>query len=343
MSEILGIGVIGAGRIGMLHAQNLARRIPRARVAIVADPRLACARAAAAASGAEAAVADYRAVLERPDVDAVVICSSTDTHARLIREAAAAGKHIFCEKPIDHDLQRIREALDAVAAAGVRFQVGFNRRFDPDFRTLAEKVHAGAVGTPQFVRLTSRDPEPPPPEYLRASGGIFMDMSIHDLDMARHLVQDAVVEVYASGSVHDPTIAAAGDLDTAIIVLRFAGGALCTIDNSRRTAYGYDQRLEVFGAEGCLGVPNRRRTHLEHWDRQGQHREPPVHFFLERYEQSYVDEMREFVDCVRHGREPSVSGLDGLQAVLLADAARVACAQNRPVRIDATAARVDAA
>jgi myo-inositol 2-dehydrogenase/D-chiro-inositol 1-dehydrogenase len=343
MNETLGIGVIGAGRIGMLHAQNLARRVPRARVVMVADPRLACARAAAAASGAEAAVADYHAILERRDIQAVVICASTDTHARIIREAAAAGKHVFCEKPIDHDLQRIREAIDAVDAAGVRFQVGFNRRFDPDFRTLAEKVHAGAVGTPQVVRITSRDPEPPPPEYIRVSGGIFMDMSIHDLDMARCLVQDAVAEVYASGSAHDPGIAAAGDLDTAVIVLRFAGGALCTIDNSRRAAYGYDQRLEVFGSEGCLVAPNLARTRLEHWDGLGQHRERLLHFFLERYEESYVAEMREFVDCVRQGREPEVSGQDGLQAVLLAHAARVACAQNRPVRIDATGMRLDAA
>ena len=342
MSAELNIGVIGAGRIGMLHAQNLARRIPRVRVGMVADPRIACARAAAATSDAEA-VADHREILARPDIDAVVICSSTDTHARIIREAAGAGKHIFCEKPIDHDLDRIRDALQAVDTAGVRFQVGFNRRFDPDFRTLAEAVHAGRIGATQIVRITSRDPEPPTLEYVKASGGLFMDMSIHDLDMARFLVADAVVEVYAAGSAHDPGIAAVGDMDTAVIVLRFANGALCTIDNSRRAVYGYDQRLEVFGATGCLSVPNRTPRQIERWDAFGQHRERPLDFFLERYQESYVAEMQEFVDCVRLGRQPSVSGPDGLQAVLLAQAARVSCAQGRAIRIDAGGVRLDAA
>jgi len=342
MTTDLCIGVIGAGRIGMLHAQNLARRIPRARVTMVADPRIACARAAAATSAAEA-VTDHRAVLDRRDIDAVVICSSTDTHARILREAAGCGKHIFCEKPIDHDLDRIRDALQAVSAAGVRLQVGFNRRFDPDFRALAAAVHSGRFGPPQLVRITSRDPEPPPLEYIKVSGGLFMDMSIHDLDMARYLVQDQVVEVYATGSAYDAAIAAAGDVDTALIVLRFAHGTLCAIDNSRRAVYGYDQRLEVFGAGGCLGVPNRTSTRVEHWDVSGQHRERPLHFFLERYQESYIAEMQEFVDCVRLGREPEVTGMDGLQAVLLAHAASISCAQSRAVRIDTATARLDAA
>jgi myo-inositol 2-dehydrogenase/D-chiro-inositol 1-dehydrogenase len=342
-SRELSIGVIGAGRIGMLHAHNLARWVPHARVAMVADPRLACARAAAAVSQAESAVVDYREMLASPQVDAVVVCSPTNTHATIIAEAAAARKHVFCEKPIDHELERIREALQAVVTAGVRFQVGFNRRFDPDFQALSQQVRAGAVGTVQLLRITSRDPEPPPAEYIRTSGGLFMDMSIHDLDMARFLVREPVVEVFATGNAFTPEIAALGDVDTAIILLRFAGGALCSIDNSRRAVYGYDQRLEVFGSRGCLTVPNRTSTRVERWDQDGQHRERPMNFFLERYQESYVAEMRQFVESVRFARDPSVSGHDGLQAVLLAQAARVSLMQGRPVSIDAGSARLDAA
>ncbi|HZL85968.1 MAG TPA: inositol 2-dehydrogenase [Candidatus Krumholzibacteria bacterium] len=342
-SRELSMGVIGAGRIGMLHAHNLARRVPHAQVVMVADPRIACARAAATVARAHAAVADYREILAAPDVDAVVISASTDTHARIIGEAAAAGKHIFCEKPIDHDLDRIRTALQAVAKAGVRFQVGFNRRFDPDFQAMARQVRSGSIGTPQLLRITSRDPEPPPADYIRVSGGLFLDMSIHDLDMARFLMQEPVVEVFAAGSAFDPAILALGDIDTAVIVLRFASGALCCIDNSRRAVYGYDQRLEVFGTHGCLTVPNRTPTQVEHWDASGQHRDRPQHFFLERYQESYVLELQEFVDCVRQGREISVSGHDGLQAIVLAQAARASLLQGKPVQIDAATMPLDAA
>ncbi|MFQ5600152.1 MAG: inositol 2-dehydrogenase [Candidatus Krumholzibacteriia bacterium] len=340
----LAVGVIGAGRIGMLHAQNLSRRIPHARVGMIADPRLPRAQAAAAASGASKAVDDYGRILASPDIEAVLICSSTDTHARIIQDAAAAGKHIFCEKPIDHDLTRIQTALGAVEQAAVCFQVGFNRRFDPDFSRLAARVRGGDVGVPHVIRITSRDPEPPPIDYVKVSGGLFMDMSIHDLDMARFLLQDEIVEVYATGStLVDPAIEAAGDIDTAVILLRFASGALCAIDNSRRAVYGYDQRLEVFGSEGCLSVPNRTPTNVDFWFRDGQQRDRPLHFFLERYQESYVAEMRHFVDCVRYGRRPVVSGQDGLQAVLLAHAAKVSFDHTRPVGVDATSARLVAA
>ena len=333
-SRDLSIGIIGAGRIGMLHAHNLAHRVPHARVVGVADPRLACARAAAAVAGTDVVVDDYRQLLVRHSIDAVVIASSTDTHARIIGEAAAAGKHIFCEKPIDHDVDRIRQALQAVAKAGVRFQVGFNRRFDPDFQALRQKLDAGLAGAPQLVRITSRDPAPPPAEYIRASGGMFLDMSIHDLDMARFLVQEPVVEVFAAGSAFDPAVAALGDIDTAVILLRYASGAICSIDNARRAVYGYDQRLEVFGTRGCLSVPNRTATRVEHWDSAGLHGDRLQQFFLDRYQESYVAEMQDFVERVRHGRETSVSGNDGLQAVLLALAARTSMQEGRAVHID---------
>ena len=343
MAEELRVGIIGAGRIGTLHAQNISRHIPRARVVVVADPRVACARAAAATSNAGDAVADAHDVLRRKDVDAVVICSSTDTHARLIREAAAAGKHIFCEKPIDHDIAEIHRALQAVDQAGVCLQVGFNRRFDPDFKALANRIRAGKIGEPQILRITSRDPAPPPADYIRVSGGLFMDMTIHDFDMARYLVQQPVVEVFAIASCHDAAIAATGDVDTAVIVMRFAGGGLCCIDNSRRTFYGYDQRIEAFGSAGCLTVPNRTPTRVEAWDERGQHRDKPQDFFLERYCESYIAEMQEFVEYVRRGRAPCVGGDDGLQAVLLAHAAQVSYAENRPVAMQESATGVDAA
>jgi myo-inositol 2-dehydrogenase/D-chiro-inositol 1-dehydrogenase len=336
----LRFGIIGAGRIGTLHARNLGQLIPHARVTMVADPRLTCAQAAAtsasnAAPGSPEAVhatTDYRDIIASADVDAVVVASSTDTHIPIIEAAAAAGKHIFCEKPIDHDPARIRAALQAVKQAGVRFQVGFNRRFDPDFRELIEHVHAGRVGVPHLVRITSRDPEPPTIEYVKRSGGMFMDMSIHDLDMARAVVSEEIVEVYAAGScLVDPAIAAVGDIDTAIILLRFANGTLCSIDNSRKAAYGYDQRLEVFGSSGCIVANNNTPTRIDVWDQMGQHQDRPHDFFLERYSKSYESEMQEFTKSIRQQRAPKVNGVDGLQAVLLAQAAQKSLETGRPV------------
>ncbi|HLV80583.1 MAG TPA: inositol 2-dehydrogenase, partial [Chthonomonadaceae bacterium] len=242
------VGVIGAGRIGKIHAENLARRVPGATVAAIADVNLPAAQETAAALQIPAAVADYTTLLKDPDVDAVAICSPSDTHARLIVEAAQAGKHIFCEKPIDYDLDRIDAALEAVSQAGVKLQIGFNRRFDANFAGVREMVAAGKIGAPHLLRITSRDPEPPPLTYSRVSGGIFLDMTIHDFDMARFLVGSEVVEVSTAGAVLiDPRFAEADDLDTAIVTLTFANGALGAIDNSRRAVYGYDQRVEVFG------------------------------------------------------------------------------------------------
>ena len=344
MGNELVVGVVGAGRIGTLHAQNLMRHIPRVRVKTVADPRLVCAQAAAATSAAEHVTDDYRQVIDDPGIDAVIIASSTNTHTQIIVEAAARGKHIFCEKPIDHDVQRIREAIAAVQQAGVAFHVGFNRRFDPDFRRLADQVRHGKIGVPHLVRITSRDPEPPTIDYIKVSGGLFMDMSIHDLDMARFLVPEEIVEVYATGSgLVDPAIAAAGDIDTAVIVLRYASGAVCTIDNSRQARYGYDQRLEVFGSNGCLLAANNTPTRVSLWNEYGQQNDRPHYFFLERYRDSYIAEMQDFVDAIRHRRPASVSGVDGLQAVLLAQAARKSLVERRAIRMEGVAEPVQAA
>jgi len=353
----LRFAVIGAGRIGTLHARNLGHLIPHARVTWVADPREACAQAAVATAAKTAAVdstdihplrpratTDYRQVLQAADVDAIVIASSTDTHIPIIEEAAAAGKHIFCEKPIDHDVERIRTALQSVKTAGVRFQVGFNRRFDPDFRSLIQQVHSGRVGAPHLVRISSRDPQPPTIDYIKRSGGLFLDMSIHDLDMARALVPEDIVEVYAAGSsLIDPAIAAAGDIDTAVILLRYANGSLCSIDNSRKALYGYDQRIEVVGSGGCVVADNNTPTRVSVWDQMGQHQNRPHEFFLERYRESYVAEMQEFADSIRKRRAPLVNGEDGLQAVVLAHAALRSLQSGKPVVLQPSTSQETAA
>ena len=277
---------------------------------------------------------DYRELLADAAIDAVAICSSTDTHARIIQEAAAAGKHIFCEKPIDYDLVRIRSALAAVEKAKVKLQIGFNRRFDPSFARVRELVAAGAIGQPQIIRITSRDPGPPPLEYIKVSGGIFLDMTIHDFDMVRFLSGSEAVEIHAIGdALIDPAIREAGDVDTAIVTMRLKNGALVTIDNSRKAVYGYDQRIEVFGSKGSAAASNHTLdTHLI-LNAAGAHQAKLLHFFLERYAESYVREMREFVDAVSNNRTPSVTGVDGLQPVVMGLAATRSLCEGRPVKL----------
>jgi myo-inositol 2-dehydrogenase / D-chiro-inositol 1-dehydrogenase len=332
--ERLRIGVIGAGRIGRVHAEALTTRVPQAQVRVISDPVLESATTASRTFGIPDAVADHRDILARGDIDAVVICSPTDTHSQIICEAAAAGKHVFTEKPIDHDLGKIHAALAAVQKAKVTFQVGFNRRFDPNFERVAEQIREGRIGTPQLVRITSRDPSPPPLSYIKVSGGIFLDMTIHDFDMARFVIGDEVEEVFATGgALVDKAIGAAGDLDTAVVVLKYRGGAICTIDNCRQAVYGYDQRLEVLGTQGALLAENNTPTRTALWTKQSLQTPGPLHFFLERYMDSYVAEMRAFVRSVQEGSAPRVSGADGLQAVLLGLAATRSAREGRPVRM----------
>ncbi len=327
-------GVIGAGRIGKLHAANLATRIRSAEVTAIADVDLSAAQTLAQSLRIPRAEADYRRLLDDPDITAVAICSATDTHACLICDAAAAGKHIFCEKPIDFDLGRIDAALAAVARAGVTFQVGFNRRFDANFSQVRRMVADGKIGEPHLLRITSRDPGPPPMAYVRASGGLFLDMTIHDFDMARFLIGSEVSEVYTLGAVRvDPEIGAAGDLDTAIVTLRFANGVLGTIDNSRRAVYGYDQRVEVFGDGGMVTVSNNLPDQHVYSNADGVHSAKPLYFFLERYNESYVTEMQAFVESVLTGTPPPVTGLDGRVPVVMGLAARRSYDQARPVRL----------
>jgi myo-inositol 2-dehydrogenase/D-chiro-inositol 1-dehydrogenase len=328
------VGVIGAGRIGKIHAENLAYRIPDARILAIADIQPEAAQQTAARLNIPTATADYHDLLTNKDIHAVVICSATDTHAQIIEEASAARKHIFCEKPIDLDLKRIDQALAAVDKAGVKLQVGFNRRYDSNFRAIHEAVKAGKIGEPHILRITSRDPAPPPIGYIKVSGGIFLDMTIHDFDMARYLVGSEVTEVYAAGGVLvDPQIGAAGDLDTAAVTLRFANGAIGVIDNSRKAVYGYDQRAEVFGSGGAVSTSNNAAHTAVISDATGVHGPLPLYFFLERYTDSYIAEMREFIDCIKNNTMPSVTGVDARKATVIGLAARKSAQENRPVKV----------
>ena len=333
-NRTLNVGVIGCGRIGRIHAENLATRIPGARVASLADVAGAAAKEVAGQLHVTQATADYSELLADPAVDAVAICSSTDTHSSIIQEAAAAGKHIFCEKPIDCDLTRIRAALAAVDKAGVKLQIGFNRRFDPSFAKVRELVASGAVGHPHVIRITSRDPGPPPLDYIKVSGGIFLDMTIHDFDMVRFLSGSEAEDIYAIGdALVDPAIRDAGDVDTAIVTLRLKSGALATIDNSRQAVYGYDQRIEVFGSKGSASAGNRTPDAHVLMDTTGVHEAKPLHFFLERYAKAYVIEMRTFVEAVLKNQTPPVTGLDGLQPVVIGLAATRSLRESRPVKL----------
>jgi myo-inositol 2-dehydrogenase/D-chiro-inositol 1-dehydrogenase len=331
----LRFGVIGAGRIGKIHAENLATRIPDVTVAGISDVNAKAAQELADRLHIAAVEEDYHTLLADPTIDAVAICSSTDTHAQIVVEAAEAGKHIFCEKPIDLRLEKIDAALEAVEKAGVKLQIGFNRRFDPNFRKVRTMVSEGKIGTPHIIRITSRDPAPPPLSYIKVSGGIFLDMTIHDFDMARYLSGSEVEEVYtAAGVMVDPAIGEAGDLDTAIITLRFANGAIGTIDNSRQAVYGYDQRVEVFGSNGMVQAHNNTPDNDVFFDAEGVHSAKPLYFFLERYTESFIAEMKEFVRSIRENVSPPVTGIDGRIPVVMGMAAKKSYLEHRPVRLD---------
>ena len=332
--EKVNVGVIGVGRIGRLHARNLKYQVPGTRLLAVADIFEESAREIASQLEIPIAEKDYRALLENKDIDAIVICSSTDTHAQIISEAAEAGKHIFCEKPIALDLYKIDQAIAAVKKFGVKLQVGFNRRFDPSFKKAKELVAKGTIGTPHLVRISSRDPEPPPISYVKVSGGIFLDMMIHDFDMARYLLDQEVVELMAVGScLIDPAIGEAGDIDTAIVTLKYENGAWGTIDNSRKAVYGYDQRIEIFGSEGCVMVGNPTPTEVMVSGVEDTKTDKPLYFFTERYQEAYLAEMKEFIKCVQDDTEPPVGGFDGKISVQMGYAANESLIKGSFVKI----------
>jgi len=321
----------GAGRIGKIHAANIQRN-PRATLKYVVDVDPKAAEALAAASGAS--VADADRVLADGAVDGVIIASSTDTHKALAEAACRAGKAVFCEKPVDLDSVRVREVVKAVEKSGVLFFVAFNRRFDPSFSALHQALRAGRIGKVEQVIITSRDPGPPPASYVKVSGGLFRDMMIHDLDMARWLLAEEPTEVYAVGScLVDPAIGKLGDVDTAAVTLKTASGAICQITNSRRAVYGYDQRIEVFGAGGMLRAANRTDTTVEVADGTGVIRDKPMYFFLERYAEAYRIELDHFLGCLESGARPLTGVEDGLRSLLLADAATESAKAGRPVKV----------
>ena len=325
-------GIIGAGRIGKLHADNLLSRVDGARLKAITDPFLD--EDWAASRNIPLTGKDHRILLDDPEIDAILIGSPSAEHAPQMIECAEAGKHIFCEKPIALDPEIIRNALAEVDKSGVKLQVGFNRRFDPNFSAVQHQVASGALGDPHIIRITSRDPAPPPAEYVAGSGGMFLDMTIHDFDMARFLSSSEVTEVHAYGAVLvDPEIGKAGDIDTAVISLKFANGALGIIENSRKAVYGYDQRVEVFGAKGTAMADNNTPTSMVVLNESGTIRDKPLYFFLERYKTAFVAELQAFVDAIREDKPTLVSGKDGLVPVLIAMAAKESLKTGKPVQV----------
>jgi myo-inositol 2-dehydrogenase/D-chiro-inositol 1-dehydrogenase len=329
------VGVIGAGRIGKLHIENLLRKIPDIKLKAVADINLnAQMKEWAEMVGIPKITKDTNEIFKDSEIDTVVITSSTDTHAKFIQEAAKAKKQIFCEKPIDTNVKRIKDTLAVVKKEGVNLMVGFNRRFDRNFMRVHETTASGQIGTPQIIKVTSRDPAPPPIVYIKVSGGIFLDMTIHDWDMARFQAGSEVDEVYASGAVLiDPDIGKAGDIDTAVAILKFRNGALGIIDNSRQAVYGYDQRVEVFGSKGCVMADNEPTNTVKVYTAENTNMDKIPYFFLERYMESYTTELKSFFECLKNNKAPSPNGEDGLQNVLVAIAAQKSYTEHRPVKI----------
>jgi len=325
----------GAGRIGTIHAGNIARH-PGARLLHVVDVNEEA--AAQLAKQHDARVSTGDAALADPAVDAVLIASSTDTHAALIEASARAGKAVFCEKPIDLDIARVEACLAVVEKTGIALMVGFNRRFDPNFAKLHGQLRGGRIGRLEMLAITSRDPGPPPLSYVKVSGGLFRDMMIHDLDMARWLLAEEPVEIFAAAScLVDPAIGAAGDVDSAVVTLKTASGALCQISNSRRASYGYDQRIEAHGEKGMLRAGNLVESTLEYSGGDGIVGEKPLHFFLERYAAAYRSELDHFIAAVAGKMTPPTSGADGLRALVLADAAVESVKTGRAVMVKYTA------
>ena len=332
---MINLGIIGAGRIGRVHTESICTQIPNARVKILASPSMDAAREVWAKNmGVERVTRDYREILEDQEIDAVLICSATDTHSHISIEAIEAGKHVFCEKPIDHSIEKIRQVQEALEQHPVKYQVGFNRRFDHNFEAVQRAVAAGKIGDPHIIRITSRDPEPPSLDYIKVSGGMFLDMTIHDFDMARFLAGCNAEEIYVQAAVMvDPAIGDAGDVDTAVITMKMENGTIVTIDNSRKAVYGYDQRVEVFGSGGMIAVSNDTVSSAVISTAEGVTGEKPLHFFLERYMQSYAKEIQCFIQAIEQNTDTPLGILDGLEPVRMGLAARKSFEEHRPVKL----------
>ncbi|GJQ10601.1 hypothetical protein GpartN1_g2392.t1 [Galdieria partita] len=333
-AQRVGIAVIGAGRIGLVHCEAL-NRVPDVHLVAVADFVYQAATTAAKKFHIPLAFQDWKEVLKLPQVRGIVVCSPSDTHADIIVAAAHAGKHIFCEKPIDYDLKRIDQALSAVERAGVLFQLGFQRRFDANFRRVRQAVKSGEIGSPYMLHIVSRDPAPPPISYIKQSGGLFFDMMTHDFDMARFCMGSEIIEVTSLGAnLVDPAIGEAGDIDSAIVSIKFANGCIGTIECCRKAAYGYDQRIEVLGSNGSVNIGNNYPNTAIISDSQTIHRDLPLNFFMDRYKDAYAREMETFVDVIQNHKTPPVGGIDGRIPVVLAYAALKSMKEKRTVRVD---------
>jgi len=328
---MLRVGILGCGRIGQVHARTI-MRLTQAKIVAVSDAFAQSAEALAAQTGAQ--IRDTDAIVAADDIDAVIICTPTDTHFDIIQASAKAGKAIFCEKPVDMSAENIRICMETVAGHGTPFMTAFNRRFDPNFANVQSRIAAGEVGAVEIVTILSRDPNPPPLSYIKTSGGIFRDMMIHDFDMARFLLGEEPVQVFAVGAaLVDPEIGTAGDVDTAAVTLTTASGKICQISNSRRASYGYDQRIEVHGAKGMLRAENMLENTVEMATQAGFRRAPAQHFFLERYEAAYHAEMTHFIEALTTGKTPTPTIADGLKAQLIADAAAESLKTGQPVAL----------
>ena len=329
------VGIIGAGRIGKVHTASICNIVKNATIKTIADPFMNEETANWAKSmGVTNTTKDYKEILADPEIDAVLICSSTNTHSPISVEAIKAGKHVFCEKPIDHDVEKIKDVIDALKDSKVKYQVGFNRRFDHNFEAVRNAVAAGKIGDPHIIKVTSRDPEPPSAEYAAVSGGMFLDMTIHDFDMVRFLAGCDAEEIYVQSAVLvDPAIGEAGDVDTAVITIKMENGAIAVIDNSRKAAYGYDQRAEVFGSKGMVATANDTESSAVLSTADGVTGEKPLYFFLERYMQSFAKEVNCFIEAIENDTDTPLGVLDGLKPVLMGIAAKKSVKEHRPVRI----------
>lgn len=333
---MLNIGIIGAGRIGKVHLESISYHVKNATVTAMADPFMNEETEKLIRSyGVSKVTKDYKDILNDKDIDAVLVCSSTDTHAAISIEAINAGKHVFCEKPVDHSIEKIQAVADALKEhPDIKFQVGFNRRFDHNFAAIRKAYDDGKIDEAHILKITSRDPEPPNPAYIKVSGGIFLDMTIHDFDMACFLTDSDVEELYVNSAVLvDPAIGEQGDVDTAIITMKMANGALAVIDNSRKAAYGYDQRAELFGSKGMVATSNDTVSSAVISNADGVTGEKPLFFFLERYMGSFSEEMRQFTEAVINDTEVPVGIHAGLQSVKIGLAARKSVEEHRPVKI----------
>ncbi len=334
MRSKLKVGIIGVGRIGKVHTLSILNYIPEVEIKAISDINLEGAREWATQNGIPHYYQDYKKILNDPEIDAVLICSSTDTHSSISVEAAEAGKHIFCEKPVDLTIEKVEAVIEAAKRENVKLQIGFNRRFDHNFKKVRELIKDGTLGEIQILKITSRDPEPPSAEYAAASGGMFMDMTIHDFDMARFMMGCEPTEIYvAAACLVDPAIGKAGDVDTAVITIRFENGGLCVIDNSRKAVYGYDQRVEAFGSKGKAEIENDAPSTAVWSTQEGVYKEKPKYFFLERYMDSFADEMKQFIAAIINDTETPVVGFDGLQPIKMGLAAKKSVAEGRPVKL----------